>query len=54
MEIHSTTLAISAPNSAIGGKEEVGLIVILYGSENGLDSENSQVINQSTRDTRRR
>ena len=42
-------LAISAPNSAIGGKEEVGLIVILYGSENGLDSENFQVINQSTR-----
>ena len=42
-------LAISAPNSAIGGKEEVGLIVILYGSENGLDSENFQVIDQSTR-----
>ena len=41
-------IPISAPNSAIGGKEEVGLIVILYGSENGLDSENFQVINQST------
>ena len=41
-------LVISAPNSDWRNRDNVGLLVVLYGSETGLETSNSNVITQMT------
>ena len=42
-------IAVSAPQSDIRNRNDVGQIVILYGSKDGLNPDDFQLINQSTR-----